>query len=107
MRIAAGILMMILSVVAMGIFVYGIQAYYGLTFDLLMILSTAFVTVGGVFCLRRKYWTTCFISSLLVPCFVFLLWIWVIPSDLCLLFIAGAIISAIFTGLRKREWQEI
>jgi hypothetical protein len=106
MRRAAGILMIILGVTAMGIFVYGIQAYYGLAFNLLMIFSTVFVITGGVLCLRRKYWIVCFISSLLLPFFAFFLWTWVIPSVLGLFFIPGGIISAIFVGLRNREWQE-
>jgi hypothetical protein len=106
MRRAAGILMVIFGMTAMGIFVYGIQDYYGLAFNLLMIFSTVFIITGGVFCLKRKYWIVCFISSLLLPCFVFLLWTWVIPSDLGLFFIGGGIISVIFVGLRRREWHE-
>ena len=106
MRRVVGILMIILGMTAMGIFVHGIQAYYGLTFNLLMILSTVFIITGGVFCLRRKYWIVCFISSVLIPCFMISLWMWVIPAFLTLLFIGGGIISAIFVGLRKREWQE-
>lgn len=104
MRRAVGILMIISGMTAMGIFVHGIQAYYGLTFNLLMIFSAVFIITGGVFCLRRKYWIVCFISSLLLPCLVFLLWTWVIPSGLGLFFIAGGIISAIFVYRRKREW---
>jgi hypothetical protein len=106
MRIAAGILMIVLGTAALGVFLYGVQPYYGAELKLIVILTTVFVITGGVFCLRRTYWTICLISSLLVPCFVFLLWMWVIPSDLCLLFIAGAVISAILVGLRRREWQE-
>ena len=107
MRKTAGILMIVLGIAALGIFLYGVQPYYSAELKLIVILTTVFVITGGVFCLRREYWTICFISSLLVPCFVFLLWMWVIPSDLCLFFIGGGIISAIFVGLRKREWQEI
>jgi hypothetical protein len=106
MRKVAGILMVIFGMTTMGIFVYGIQAYYGLRFNLLMISSTVFATVGGVFCLKRKYWIVCLIASVLFPCFVISLWMWVIPAFLTLLFIGGGIISAIFVGLRKREWEE-
>jgi hypothetical protein len=107
MRRVVGILMIILGMTAMGIFVYGIQAYYGLRlpFDLLMISSTVFVTVGGVFCLRRKHWVVCLISTVLIPCFVILLWMWVIPGFLTLFFIGGGIIAAIFVYRRNREWQ--
>jgi len=106
MRKAAGILMIILGMATIGFFVYGIQPYYGLAFNLLMIFSTVFIITGGVFCLRRKYWIVCFISSLLFPCFVILLWMWILPYGLGLFFIPGGIISAIFVGLRRREWHE-
>jgi hypothetical protein len=107
MRRVVGILMIILGMTTMGILVYGIQAYYGLRlpFDLLMISSTVFVTVGGVFCLRRKHWVVCLISTVLIPCFVILLWMWVIPGFLTLFFIGGGIIAAIFVYRRNREWQ--
>jgi len=106
MRRVVGILMIISGMTAMGIFVHGIQAYYGLRlpFDLLMISSTVFVTVGGVFCLRRKYWIVCFISSVLFPCFVILLWMWVLPGGLSWSFIWGGIMSAIFVYRRNGEW---
>src|SRR4030043_993777 len=107
MRRVVGILMIISGMTAMGVFVYGIRAYYGLTFNLLMIFSTVFIITGGVFCLRRKHWIVCFISSVLIPCFVILLWMWVIPAPLTLFFIGGGIISAIFVYRRNREWQEI
>jgi len=111
MRRAAGILMIILGMTMMGFFLY---AYYsgqgsygpGFFFPILMIFSTVFIITGGVFCLRRKYWTVCFISSILFPCFAIFLWMWVIPYGLGLLSIPGGIISAIFVGLRRREWHD-
>jgi hypothetical protein len=106
MRKAAGILMIILGVAAMGTFVYsGIQARYHLHFSVLMILLSVFVITGGVFCLRRKYWTVCFISSLLLAFSANLLWAWFFGL-LIYLFMAGGIIPLIFVCLRKREWQE-
>jgi hypothetical protein len=107
MRRVVGILMIVLGMTAVGVFVYGIQSYYGLPFDLLMILSTVFIITGGVFCLRRKYWIACFISSLLLPCFVISLWVWIFPYGLGLFSIGGGIISAIFVYRRRREWQEL
>jgi hypothetical protein len=71
-----------------------------------MIFSTAFIITGGVFCLKRKYWIVCFISSLYLPYFVILLWFWVFPYGSGWFFIAGGIISAIFVYRRKREWSE-
>ncbi|MGA8848936.1 MAG: hypothetical protein WB564_03830 [Dehalococcoidia bacterium] len=106
MRIAAGTLMIILGMTALGIFVYSIPAHYSLAFNLLMFFSTIFIVTGGVLCLRRKYWIVCLISSLLLPCSVILLWFWIIPHGLGLFFIPGGILPLIFICLRKREWQE-
>ena len=106
MRRAAGILMIIFGVTAMGIFVYGgIQHHYRLAFNLLMSFLSVFVITGGVFCLRRKYWTVCFISSLLLSYSANLFWAYFL-GPLIYLFIAGGIIPLIFVCLRKREWQE-
>jgi len=107
MRRAAGILMIIFGVTTMGIFVYGgIQGYYRLAFILLMSFLAVFVITGGVFCLMRKYWTVCFISSLLLSYSANLLWAWFF-GHLIYLFMAGGIIPLIFVCLRKREWQEV
>jgi len=106
MRKAAGIIMIILGVTTMGVFVYrGIQGYYHLAFTLLMSFLSVFVITGGVFCLMRKYWTVCFISSLLLAFSANLLWAWFF-GHLIYLFIAGGIIPLIFVCLRRREWQE-
>jgi len=107
MRKAAGIIMIILGVTMMGIFVHrGIQGYYHLTFNLLMGFLHVFVITGGVFCLMRKYWTVCFISSLLLAFSANLLWA-LFFGHLIYLFIAGGVIPLIFVCLRKREWQEV
>jgi hypothetical protein len=106
MRRIAGIIMIILGVTAMGIFVYGgIQGRYHLPFTLLMGFLYVFVITGGVFCLMRKYWTVCFISSLLLSYSANFLWAWFFGLFIYL-FMAGGIIPLIFVCLRKREWQE-
>jgi hypothetical protein len=105
MRKASGVLMIVLGTATMGIFLYGLQPYYSAELKLIVILTTAFTIAGGVFCLKRKYWTICFISSLLLLYFV-VLWGWFL-GPLIYLFIAGGIISAIFVYRRKREWQEL
>ena len=106
MRRVAGIIMIIFGVTTMGIFVYGgIQDYYHLPFILLMSFLSVFVITGGVFCFRRKYWTVCFISSLLLSYTANLYWAWLL-GPLIYLFMAGGIIPLIFVCLRKREWQE-
>jgi hypothetical protein len=63
MRIAAGILMLILGVILLVSLVLlfiatGIPAL-GLALDLLEILWAALLVIGGVFCLKRRYWTVC------------------------------------------------
>jgi hypothetical protein len=110
MRRIAGILMVIFGMTAMGIFVYGgIQGYYHLAFRLIMSFLSVFVITGGVFCLRRKYWTVCFISSLLFSFSVSFFWVFLnLPIyGLAWLLLPGAIIPLIFVCLRKREWQEV
>ena len=99
-------MMVILGMTTMGIFVYGIQAYYSLALNLHMIFSTVFIITGGVFCLKKKYWIVCLISSLLLPCFLISLWSWFLPYGLGLFFIPGGIISLIFVCLRKSEWRQ-
>jgi hypothetical protein len=105
-RQAAGILMVFFGVTTMGFFVYGIrtQAYdYDLAFNLLMIFSTIFTITGGVFCLKRKYWIVCLISSALLPYFATFFWLAIIPYISSLYFIGG-IIPLIFVCLRRAEW---
>ena len=121
MRIAAGILMIIVGIALLGIFIpllseYGI-ATYDLPFsNLVMIISALFSVTGGVFCLKRKYWKVCFISALLLlvlsALFLFIL------SVLCSLGseytppgwswfpIPVGILPIVFVCLRKREWSE-
>jgi len=107
MRRAAGILMIIFGGILTGILVYdGIQVHYRLDSNLLMSSLYVFVIIGGVFCLRRKYWKVCFISSLILSCPVYLPWVWVV-GPLIFYIIFGGIISLVFVCLRKREWQEI
>jgi len=81
MRIAAGILMIIYGVKAIGTFVgflseEGFYAFYGnsytLALNLIVIITAVFFTTGGVFCLKRKYWKICFASSLcLLPFMIY------------------------------------
>ena len=65
MRIAAGILMIIYGVKAIGTFVgflsdvgfyWFYHPGYTLALHLIVIITAAFFTTGGVFCLKKKYW---------------------------------------------------
>jgi hypothetical protein len=75
---------------------------------IITVLLSIFFIIGGVFCLKRKYWALCFISSLFLH-------FWMIVSflgDFITYFwygflVPGAILPLIFICLRKSEWQEI
>jgi len=113
MRIAAGILMIIVGMALLGTFVavlgdYGIHAY-DLAFNLFIIISTLFFITGGVFCLKRKYWKACFASALLLFALL-IFWSLSLPPGLSWLtwfFIPGGTLPIVFICLRKKEWQEI
>jgi hypothetical protein len=113
MRIAAGILMVIFGMTTMGMIVdvlieYGTHAY-DLPFNLFIVISAVFITTGGVFCLKRKYWKLCFTSSLFLLLFMILFFFSLPPpiTWVALFLIPGGILPIIFVCIRKREWQEI
>ena len=131
MRIAAGILMIILGTI-MGTFVALVELTLGegsmnyARFILFPIIPAVFVITGGVFCLKRKYWKLCFTSSLvllLLDLYLFLAFnfryipfplnsypanaTWFPPSFLDWVFTLSGLLPIIFLCLRKREWQEI
>ena len=115
MRKAAGILMVVLGLILMWVYVDALgrdDVYFWLStklsFTLFVIIGAVFVITGGLFCLKRKYWVLCFISSLFFNYYVFIVGSlevfpyvvnWVLPPV--------GIVPLIFTCLRKREWQEI
>jgi len=127
MRKAAGILMIIFSVTAISNFManliwlsyrdYKPPYYHGESprfLFLLIVILGAFAITGGVFCLKRKYWTLCFISSLFLHYwmivsygFGFLPLSWYLFINSWFIFLTPVtILSLIFICLRKREWVE-
>lgn len=97
MRVAAGILMIItamfwLFAAAVSSAPLGGWETYDTLIDwffLVFVLAwAAFIITGGVFCLQRKHWGLCLVSSIL-----------------CLN--PMGILSIIFVCLRKREWERI
>jgi len=124
MRIAAGIILIILVAFGLVALIIDVRVLSGLDipsstlvsnlFGLVYtrIVSGGFLVAGGVLCLKRRYWGLCLAPAL----FAFLMgissvvqpflrgdfstswqtWIWVI----------GALISTIFISLTKKEWQE-
>jgi hypothetical protein len=121
MRIAAGILMIVVGIALLVNFVprlieEGIGSYDLPSVNLVMVISALFFVTGGVFCLRRKYWKVCFASSLLllVLMALLLLILWVLWSLLppyapvwwMVVPIPVGILPIVFVCLRKREWSE-
>jgi len=118
LRKAAGILLIIFGVAAIGLSIvnvsglitYHIGEYIPQTPpDYLYIITAAlgvlFIT-GGAVCLKRKHWGLCFTSSILIHIFMtlsiflpwtYLWWFYLIPVW---------ILPLIFICLRKREWQK-
>lgn len=119
MRMAAGILMIILATVLPGIVsmvgegIMDIRTF-DLWFSLFIIISGVLLVTGGVSCLKRRYWRLCFTSALFAI-FVMILWVGLFGESLVfsltwfyinLFFIATGILPIIFVRLRKREWRE-
>jgi hypothetical protein len=120
MRIAAGILMIIVGIALLVSFVPRLIEDGVGTFDLpfvnlVMVISALFFVTGGVFCLRRKYWKVCFASSLLLLALLvlllFILWVvWSLLSPYAPIWwivvpIPVGILPIVFVCLRRREWQ--
>jgi len=126
MRRAAGIILIILGIVGLiglvmslsGIYVELLRYSYVI---LWRIGSAALLVIGGVFCLRRRYWRACLASAL------FALFIGISSTIDYLRYITtnrmgpvgpismtwgiwilllGAVISAIFISLTRKEWQK-
>lgn len=114
MRIAAGVLMIILGMVSLITFVSVLIDYgsYSLGLDLFMIILGVFVVTAGVFCLIKKAWGLCLASALFA---VFTAIVSLMGSSmggfsssnwLAWSLILVGIISTIFICATKREWQK-
>ena len=128
MRKTAGFLMILFTVAAISNFMVNLiwlphsackPPYYyfwdiPLYLFLLIAILGAFSITGGVFCLKRKYWTLCFISSLFLHYWMivsyglfFLPLSWYLFINSWFMFLTPvAILPLIFICLRKREWEE-
>jgi len=124
MRKAAGIILIIfgaLGVRALVILLTGLVKTFSfipvqmVPTILLEIAPSAFFVIGGVFCLRRKYWRVCLASA----SFAALIGIFVVVTvslgraiflgEGWIPWIAAiaAVISIIFISRTRKEWQEI
>jgi hypothetical protein len=113
MRIAAGVLLLLLGLVmAIGLvlnFIAGSIPALLLVIYVLQTLCAAFLVTGGVFCLKRRYWKVCF-SSALVGVVLMILYLRG-PLDtatwLDWFVIITGIFPIIFVSLRRTEWQQL
>jgi hypothetical protein len=125
MRIAAGILLIILGIVRVaniiinmsvpGAFINSYSLWEGfLIFGYWPVVYGALFITGGILCIAKKYWGLCLISSLLA----LVGGIYAVAQTLVLgdsisiywetwILIVGALISTIFISITKKEWQEI
>ena len=120
MRKAAGIILIILGMwgliglisVVIILSDSGMNPY--LPFFLGRIVGIPFLVISGILCLRKKYWRVCLASA----SFAVLMAIFKVVEPSVRLgrfhmhwtawFVAiGAIISAVFISLSKKEWREI
>ena len=121
MRKAAGIILIVLGMIGLIGLVLALSDsgidLSSLFIILWRIVSGALLVIGGVLCLKRRYWGACLASALLA------LFIGIssasfslqVPSPVGPLFmtwgtwimVLGAVISTIFISLTKKEWQEI
>ena len=124
MRIVAGIILIIfgaLGVRALVILLTGLVKTFSfipvqmVPTILLGIVPGAFFVIGGVFCLRRKYWRVCLASA----SFAALIGIFVVVTVslgraiflgegwIPWIAVLAAVISVIFISRTRKEWQEI
>jgi hypothetical protein len=125
MRIAAGIILIIVGVVvlvSMIIEVIGFMGDFDLAYAILSVLLATvsprvifcgLIFAGGVLCLKRRHWGVCLVSAVITLSF------WIIPAvallaggDISVMWygwivVAGALISTVFISVTKKEWQEI
>jgi hypothetical protein len=112
MRIAAGIMLMILGALVLVACVvllidYGINVHDPVLDTLFMICGAFFVT-GGISCVKKKYWEICFASALVA---IFIMISWLIDSYTSLTWLDWiysilATLPIILISLRKSEWKE-
>ena len=101
--------MFLLNTVISALSGYGIHISE-IVFNLLMIIPVAFLIMGGIFCLMKKYWRVCLASAWLA---VFIMLVALIGSPpygldwLSWVFSILGTLSIIFVYLTKKEWEGI
>ena len=121
MRKAAGVIMIILGAIVIGIIVFVLSLWRASRIDPLgtfMVAWTGFAFIGGILCLTRRYWGVCLASAIaavvlgIVGLPLVARFGWGIPGVIAGIFgfplvLAGGIASTVFISRRKKEWQEI
>lgn len=114
MRIAAGILLIVLGMLLLITFVSVLIDYgsYDVAFDLFAIILSVFIVTGGGLCLVKKVWGLCLASALFA---VFTAIVSLMGASMegfsssnwiAWSLILVGIISTIFIAVTKREWQK-
>jgi hypothetical protein len=123
MRIAAGIILIILGVFGLRGLIFLLSEpmirvsniSLSMVFTILSyIITVVFFVTGGVFCLREKYWRVCLASASFA---VFMAIFTVVELSVVLgrlatpwidwFVVIGAVVATVFICLTKKEWQEI
>jgi hypothetical protein len=122
MRIAAGIILIILAIFGLVNLIISMRDLSGLhtpssflwQFVYHQIVRYGFIVAAGVLCLKRKYWGLCLapalfalltgISSVVEP--LLRGYGYFLPSWQTWILVIGALISTIFISLAKKEWQK-
>ena len=103
MRIAAGILMIIgtiMSAIAFGSMPG--EPYKHIAFGLIYVYM-GFTLSGGIFTLKRKHWKLCFTSSLLLS-LLLIYSLFFLPITSTWFLLPSGILPITFVCLSKREW---
>ena len=122
MRKAAGIILIVsgaLGLIGLVRFLTGLGSTLSFVLALPTILleaiPIAFFIIGGIFCLRRKYWRI-FLASASFATSIGVFFLVMLSLDRAIylgegwrpwIAVLAAIISVIFISLRRREWHEI
>lgn len=104
MRIAAGILMIIgtiMSAIAFGSM--SGEPYKHIAFGLIYVYM-GFTLSGGIFTLKRKHWKLCFTSSLLLS-LLLIYSLFFLPITSTWFLLPSGILPITFVCLSKREWE--
>jgi hypothetical protein len=120
MRKAAGVIMIILGAIVIGIIVFVLSLWRASRIDplgIFMVAWTGFAFIGGILCLTRRYWGVCLASAIAavvlgIVGFPLAIDWWGLPGIVAGIFgfplvLAGGVVSTVFISLRKKEWQEI